>query len=119
MAYLAKHISDLRDLVYSRCKGYCEKCGLRLSESWALHHRKLRSRGGKDEVSNLVALHHGCHNFDTDSVHFNPAHSRDKGLMVSSWQEPSECPLTLPSGDIVILTQEGTYQFTGRKANGE
>lgn len=115
---MSKHFAELRDIVYARCKGYCEKCGKSLPESWALHHRKLRSRGGKDEVSNFVALHHECHNLGTDSVHFNPANSRDYGLMVGSWQEPSECPLTLPDGSIVILNNEGTYTYLERKANG-
>ena len=115
---MANKLDLLRQIVYARCKGYCEKCGMQLPESWALHHRKLRSRGGKDEVSNFVALHHSCHNMDTDSVHFNPAHSRDKGLMVSSWQIPSECPLTLPDRSIVTLTKEGTYHFLERKSDG-
>jgi hypothetical protein len=48
----------LRELVLARCKAYCEKCGLGLTEDFALHHRKLRSRGGKDTVDNLIALHH-------------------------------------------------------------
>jgi hypothetical protein len=38
--------------------------------------------------------------------------------MVGSWQEPSECPLTLPDGSIVILNNEGTYRYLERKANG-
>ena len=115
---MANRLDEIRDLVFSRCKGYCEKCGKRLPESWALHHRKLRSRGGKDEVANLVALHHGCHNLDTDSVHFNPAQARDRGLVVGSWENPSECPLTLPDGHTVILTTEGTYDYLERKSDG-
>jgi len=102
-------LEEARAIVYFRCKGFCEKCGGQLPESWALHHRKLRSRGGKDSVSNFVALHHGCHNLNTDSVHFNPAESLEKGLMVSSWEDPEKCPLTLPDGSIVTLTEEGFY----------
>jgi hypothetical protein len=118
VAELAGKLDSLREMVYARCVGYCEKCGGRLPESWALHHRQLKSRGGKDVVENLVALHHGCHNLDTDSVHFNPSHAQDKGLMVGSWQDPSECPLTLPSGSIVMLTTEGTYKYLERIGNG-
>lgn len=102
-------LHEARAIVYFRCKGFCEKCGGQLPESWALHHRKLKSRGGKDSVSNFVALHHGCHNLDTDSVHFNPADSLQKGLMVSSWEDPEKCSLTLPDGSIVTLTEEGLY----------
>ena len=114
---MASLISKLRDIVWTRCKGYCEKCGLPLGDDWALHHRKLKSRGGKDEASNLVALHHACHNTGTHSVHLNPAKAEKIGLMVRSWQEPAECQLTLPDGSIVTLTSDGMYQFIERKTN--
>lgn len=107
MANLA--IKELREIVYQRCKGYCEKCGLPLGNDWALHHRKLRSRGGEDSVSNFLALHHKCHNIGTDSVHANPSIATAKGFMVSSWNEPNECPVTLPDGRSVILSEEGNY----------
>ena len=110
----------LREIVWDRSKGYCEKCGSWMrQDSWALHHRKLKSRGGKDTVSNCVALHHSCHNLATDSVHANPAAAEQLGFMVGSWQEPSECPVTLSSGDIVILTEDGTYKHLEKgKSNG-
>jgi hypothetical protein len=118
VAHLAYQLDIVRQAVYSRSKGYCEKCGKQLPESWALHHRKLKSRGGKDEVANLVALHHACHNFGTDSVHLNPTQASDKGLMVPSWQAPQECPLTLPDGSIVTLTDDGQYHYLERKSDG-
>jgi len=109
---------SLREIVFARSKGYCEFCGKPLPASWAIHHRKLRSRGGRDEVENLVALHHNCHNLGTKSVHLNPSMSEQKGFMVGSWQNPSECPLTLPSGETVILTAEGTYHYLEGKKDG-
>lgn len=115
---MGQQLEVLRALVWARARGYCEKCGGSLPSSWALHHRKLRSRGGKDSVENFLALHHGCHNLATDSVHNNPADSMKKGYMVSTWAEPSECPVTLPSGDIVILTTEGTYKYLERNGYG-
>lgn len=115
---MANKLDFARALVYARCKGYCEKCGRQLPDSWALHHRKLRSRGGKDEVCNFVALHHSCHNMATDSVHFNPTDAQNKGLMVASWENPLACPLTLPDGSIVTLTEKGTYNFLERKSDG-
>ena len=116
---MAKSMNQLREIVYARSRGYCEKCGKPISEdNFALHHRKLKSRGGEDIVSNLVALHHECHNLATDSVHNNPEQSEHNGLMVGSWQDSWECPVTLPNGDIVILTEEGTYRYLERKANG-
>lgn len=115
---MANELKKMRELVFARSKGYCEKCGLRLPEGWALHHRKLKSRGGKDEVSNFVALHHECHNLGTDSVHNNPCWADQLGLMVGSWQEPIEVPLTLPDGSHVILDNEGNYKTLGRSNNG-
>lgn len=115
---MKRALNDLRSLVILRCGNQCEKCGLALPESWALHHRKLRSRGGEDEISNVVALHHACHNLGTDSVHANPTQSDDNGLMVGSWQSPKEKPVILPSGGIVILNDEGTYTYLEGKPNG-
>ena len=106
--------AELREIVYSRCRGYCEKCGNPLPDTWALHHRKLKSRGGQDEIANLIALHHECHNLGTDSVHLNPRVAEHMGYMVGSWQDPTECPLTLPDGTIVILNPEGSYHYLGR-----
>lgn len=100
---------DLREQVLKRCKGYCEKCGRRLPENFALHHRKLRSAGGKDEISNFLALHHECHNLGTDSVHLNPKTAMENGWIVSRYKEPSECRVMLPNGRSVILSPEGTY----------
>lgn len=112
---MANKLDYLRGLVYARSVGYCEKCGKQLGESWALHHRKLKSRGGKDEITNLLALHHECHNLATDSVHNNPAEATEKGHMVSSWANPAECPVTLADGTSVILTELGTYKYLTKK----
>lgn len=113
-----KQLEQIRHIVYMRCGGFCEKCGQRLPESWALHHRKLRSRGGKDCPTNLLALHHSCHNLATNSVHFNPADSLERGFMVASWDTPEKCPITLPSGDIVTLTDNGEYVYQERGKYG-
>lgn len=115
---MADSLSELRELVYTRCRGYCEKCGKSLPEGWALHHRKLRSQGGKNEVVNFIALHHACHNMGTHAVHMNPANSYQHGYMVKSYADPAECPLTLPDGSSVMLTDEGTYQKISEGKNG-
>lgn len=95
------------DLVIQRAGGYCEKCGRPASESMALHHRKLKSRGGKDAVSNLMYVHHECHNLGTESIHLRPAFAADKGWMVASWDEPENTPMHLPDGRLVILQNDG------------
>ena len=95
-------------IVVDRAKGFCEKCGGAATASMALHHRKLKSRGGKDSASNLIWVHHICHNLGTHSIHSQPALSADKGWMVSSWAEPHESPLVKPDGTIVLLQDDGT-----------
>lgn len=100
---------SVRAIVLARCKGYCEKCGGALDENFALHHRKLRSRGGKDTVDNLVALHHECHNLGTNSVHLNIKKATERGLIVPTYANPETYPLTLANGITVTLTAEGKY----------
>ena len=75
----------IAETVLARANGYCERCG-KPSSDLALHHRKLKSRGGKDEVSNLVGVCHPCHNLGTDSIHLNP--TTDQGVAAVVGQIP-------------------------------
>lgn len=100
---------DLRARVWDRCAGRCERCGIPLEASWALHHRKLKSRGGKDDITNLIALHHHCHNLGTDSVHLKPEAATRAGLIVASWDDPATIPVLLFDEGPVLLTGEGGY----------
>ena len=95
-------------LVVESAQGYCEVCGRPEQPTMALHHRKLKSRGGKDSASNLMRVHHSCHNMSTGSIHANPTWAEDKGFMVASWQEPDVAPLHTPNGGIVLLQNDGT-----------
>jgi len=99
---------QVAEIVLARAKGYCEACGLP-GDDFALHHRKLKSRGGKDEVANLIAVHHKCHNLGTFSIHLNPEKATMKGWMVPSWAEPAEYPLHLHGVEVVVLDQQGNY----------
>jgi len=98
----------IAEAVLNRAGNYCEKCG-KVGEDFALHHRKLKSRGGKDSVANLMAVHHSCHNMGTDSIHANPAHATKMGWMVPSWADPADFPITLPDGNIVRFDEQGTF----------
>lgn len=100
----------LVELVEGRAGYYCEICGLPATESMALHHRKLKSRGGKDSASNLIRIHHSCHNLSSDSVHLNPKAAEEKGYMCPSWSEPDEYPFTRPDGTQVLLLNDGTIK---------
>ena len=96
-------------IVITRADGYCETCGSPgLPENMALHHRKLKSRGGKDTPANLILVHHGCHNLKTSSIHLNPAQAEQKGWICPSWREPVDHPFVKPDGSIVLLRDDGT-----------
>lgn len=110
---------NLRSRAWLRANGFCEKCGITLAESWALHHRKLKSRGGKDEIANVVALHHHCHNLGTNSVHLNVDAATREGFIVPSWANPSECPLLLADNTLVLLTDDGCYEVLEERVNDE
>lgn len=101
--------TGLRQAVFDR-DHYCVKCGKPLREPVAVHHRKLRGQGGRDEITNLIALCSPCHNIAPGSVHQNPRTSYASGWMVPSWADPAEWPVTLANGDRVLLTDAGTYQ---------
>jgi hypothetical protein len=99
------------EIVLNRAGDYCETCGSPALPSMALHHRKLKSRGGKDTPANLIRVHHGCHNLRTDSIHLQPAKAEAKGWICPSWKEPNEQPFVKPDGTIVLLQDDGS-EFT-------
>lgn len=107
---------QLREQVLSRCQGYCEKCGTGLSDTFALHHRKLKSQGGENTIQNLIALHHECHNLGTDSVHLNVKIAMENGWIVPRHADPLSYTMTLANGSCVTLTDDGNYDYL-RKVN--
>lgn len=80
-----------------------------------MHHRKLKSRGGKDEITNVVALHHHCHNLGTESVHLNPDEATRLGFMVPTGYEPATVPLLLADTHYVLLTDNGRYEIVDER----
>ena len=104
----------MRDEIVERQQGYCLWCEGPLGAYFALHHRKLRKQGGPDALTNLVALHHHCHNLGTGSVHLNPAKAYERGFLVRSWDDETQTPLVSASGATVLLHEDGT-QTTGEK----
>lgn len=99
---------EIAEIVLGRAGYYCEACG-KPGQNFALHHRRLRSQGGKDEPCNLIAVHHECHNLGTNSIHSRVGISIDKGFIVPSWADPAEYPLHRPDGSKVLLDNEGTF----------
>ena len=57
-----------------------------------LHHRKLRSQGGPDTVENGLHVCTPCHH----AIHTDPdVEPYDRGLLVHSWADPVDIPVTL------------------------
>lgn len=105
---MRKFPQKVRDLVWMRCGGYCEKCGQPLQEfNWHWHHRLLKSQSGKDTVTNGIAVHWECHS----KIHANPKEAYEYGWMVPMGNNPVEWLLHLPNGDHVRLTEDGRYDY--------
>ena len=100
-------------IVEQRAGDYCESCGGSATESMALHHRKLKSRGGKDTPANLIRIHHGCHNLNSDSIHLNPEKAEDKGWMCPSWKDPEETVMLYHNARFVLLNNDGSIKTLG------
>ncbi len=77
---------ETRQQVFERARGRCEAatpaCTRR--EPSDVHHRRLRSQGGGDDLVNLLALTRECHAF----VHANPALSYERGWLLRAGQAP-------------------------------
>lgn len=108
---------ELRQAVFDRDR-VCQKCGKHLHDPVAIHHRKLRKHGGKDALSNLIALCSPCHNIAPESVHQNPRDSYENGWLVPSWADPAEWPMTTPNGSRVLLDDDGGIRIVEGREHG-
>jgi len=80
----------LRIAVHAREYGLCVVCGTFTDlPDGELHHRQLRSRGGRDDAWNCIWLCRLCHGV----IHANPARSTSLGLLCPSWEAPSGWPV--------------------------
>lgn len=80
-----------RPAVTGRSGGKCEYCGKRGTE---MHHRINRSVGGPWCPANIVHL---CSE-DHTRVTINPAWAKERGLSLTSRQEPGDEPVTRKDG---------------------
>jgi len=77
----------------------CVRCG---GEGWHVHHRKLRSQGGQDDLVNCVLMCRACH----DTVHSRRAEIGEPGgFIVPSWADPCEIPVDYHKIGPILLTQ--------------
>ncbi len=78
----------MSDDLQARCCGYCEVCGRFIGtlEPPNIHHVLPRSKGGKDDVGNLLAVcwvanwitdTEGCH----EQIHTNAIWAKAKGYL--------------------------------------
>lgn len=104
----------LTEAILARSDGACEACGLPLPSEWARwdrHHRKLRSQGGEDALTNLVGVHSACHVNEPGSIHMEVDWAKERGLIVRSGASPAATGLWLPDGRLVRLTDAGPYEL--------
>jgi len=82
-------LDQARQGVHARDGMRCWRCGR--SAVWSsphVHHRKLRSQGGRDAPSNLLLLCGDCHGW----VHGHPRLARLAGWIVSRSSTPADVP---------------------------
>jgi hypothetical protein len=91
-----------RQLVHERSGGRCELRGCH-EEATHLHHRQLR-RFGNHTPANLLDVCARCHDLIHSSTMTDAA--RQWGLLLKSHQEPTQTPVILRHG-WVLLDAEG------------
>ena len=103
----------MRQELETRAGFQCEICGRWNADN--AHHRKNRSQGGRNELSNLMLLcgsgTTGCHGFVTE----HPSTAAHHGWRVKSFQTPSDVAVSVrgrwvrlcDDGSVVPVQQEG------------
>lgn len=108
---------ERRHALYVRSGGRCEVGGCDLNRTgMEAHHRKLRSRGGGHELSNLIAACPRCHH---EKVHAHPEWATRAGFMVATPVDPASWAVTLNDGRVVRLTDDGGYDLVFPPNPGE
>lgn len=93
----------VRQGVYGRSEGLCERCGM--AKVTDLHHRRPRGMGGdrrEDTASmdNALGLCRPCH----DWVEGNRVEAREKGFLVRSSHDPATIPVCY-RGRMMLLSE--------------
>ena len=95
----------LRAKLAERSCGACEICFWYNATNW--HHRKNRSQGGDNSLSNAMHLcgsgTTGCHGMVTE----NPALAYENGWSVRSGHDPAAVPVLRHGSDWVVFDNGG------------
>ena len=108
--------SGVREEVWERAGGYCERCGKAIgSQPMSVHHRKPRRMGGTTDPSvntpsNLAMLcgsgTTGCHG----EIESQRSQAYADGWLLHAGQDPVDVPVRLRGGPMIFLTIEGGYR---------
>lgn len=107
--------TGVREEVWERSGGYCERCGKAIGTSaMSVHHRRPRRMGGTTDpsvntVPNLAILcgsgTTGCHG----EIESRRSDAYADGWLLHAGQDPAEVPVRLRGGPMVMLTSDGGY----------
>lgn len=109
---------QVRELVWTRSGGRCERCGTALTGMVSLHHRRARGAGGSRDAatnspSNLLYLCgsgvNGCHGW----IESFRLMSYGSGWLVHSWDDPARVPVDVHGRGPVLLTDDGAFTQPG------
>jgi 5-methylcytosine-specific restriction enzyme A len=106
----AEFNEQVRETIYERAQGCCERCGSSGSD-WQIHHRRPRGMGGTSRTdsgsaANALLLHPSCHEW----VERNRSVAYDLGYLVHQQDDPCEVPVKL--GFVWgRLTQDGSVEY--------
>jgi len=68
---------DVREAVLDAAGRVCEWCGVP-GGRLIVHHKLLRSQGGRDRVEDCAAVHAWCHL----AIHIRPLEAQERGLII-------------------------------------
>lgn len=104
-------LTERNDKIDARETQRCARCGVFITNNGSRHHRKLKSRGGGDEVSNGVLLcgsgTTGCHGW----AHANPTTARLGGFIVASHEDPRDVPILHAIHGRILLDDDGGWEL--------
>lgn len=93
-------------IVRERSGGWCEMrlpgC---LGRATDFSHRIGRGVGGPDTASNGMDAFRMCHGW----CHSRPEEAKGLGLMLESWQDPTNEPVAYQNAGMVLLDNEGLW----------